>query len=715
MQNGTLTGLAVLANDSDAPDTGETLTITSVTQGAHGAVTITGGGTTVSYVPAAGYSGSDTFTYTVGDGNGGSATGTVTITVIATPTIRVENTSVVEGNSGFSTAQYPVNLSHASLLTVTVNYQTFSGSARDGRDYVSASGTLTFAPGETSKTVNVQVVGETSKEKDETFSLRASAPTNATIARAEGIGVIVDDDSTPTASVSASKTAEGDGTFNGDGGSEAVLTFEVRLSNLSEIPVSVQYLTLGLGATPGIDFDALSGVLAFGEDELVKTITIPIRGDKQHEKLERVQLRLHGPVEMILATTEAEGEILDDDPAPAVSVGDVSVAEGHDGTTNAVFTVTLSEAAGTPETVQYQTVAGTATAGSDFTAVSGTLTFPEGVTSLTVSVPINGDSVIEPSETFTLKLSAAGSDLSLARGEATGTIVNDDSSTWVSGTYADLKAGVVDAGAYLATMDDGALTLRPRIAVEFDGPTLPTGWSKSPGGTATFTNGVVIIDGAQIQNTGGLYSYQSLEYGATFNGPSQTVGTAQLRFNTKLDGSFYATTLAPRGATVETMLPASLVGSPHRFRIDWTAVGVTYSVDGVVVATHAVVYPATTAMMGVAADLGAGALALDWLAASPYQGTGHFTSAVFDAGEVVNWNTASWTAETPLGTGVTIEVRSGSTPTPDASWTPFTTVLVSGGAVNTSGRYAQYRVTMTALLPLSSTPVVKELAITYTK
>ena len=98
-----------------------------MTQGAHGAAAITGGGTTVSSTPAAGYSGPDTFTYTLSDGNGGSATGTVTITVIATPSLRIENMSVVEGNSGFTAAVFPVNLSHASLLSVSVNYQTLRG------------------------------------------------------------------------------------------------------------------------------------------------------------------------------------------------------------------------------------------------------------------------------------------------------------------------------------------------------------------------------------------------------------------------------------------------------------------------------------------------------------------------------------------------------------------------------------------------------------
>ena len=99
-----------------------------------------------------------------------------------------------------------------------------------------------------------------------------------------------------------------------------------------------------------------------------------------------MRLKLHSPVEMILVTTEVDGEIEDDDLPPTVSVQNVSVLEGNIGTTSAVFTVTLSEAAGKPESVSYRTVDGTATAGTDYTAVSGTLTFPEGVTSMTVTV-----------------------------------------------------------------------------------------------------------------------------------------------------------------------------------------------------------------------------------------------------------------------------------------------------------------------------------------
>ena len=224
---------------------------------------------------------------------------------------------------------------------------------------------------------------------------------------------------------------------------------------------------------------------------------------------------------------------------------------------------------------------------------------------MTVTVPINGDTEIERSETFALLLSLAGSDLTtLAKGEGVATIVNDDSSTWVSGTLADLGKGTVGTGAYVADMSDGAVILQPRMANEFSGPTLPEGWTKNPVGTVTFTGGTAIVDGTQIQNAGGLYGNHTLEFAATFSGASQFMGTAQLRFNTKLDGRFFATTLGTKNQTVETQLPSDLLGTMHRFRIDWSPVSVVYSIDDKVVATHPVVYPLVTKMMAVANDLG---------------------------------------------------------------------------------------------------------------
>jgi hypothetical protein len=110
---------------------------------------------------------------------------------------------------------------------------------------------------------------------------------------------------------------------------------------------------------------------------------------------------------------------------PLASIGDVAMAEGNSGTSSMAFTVSLTIPACTQASVAYQTVAGTATVGSDFQSVSGTLTFATGQRVLTVLVPIVGDRFAEATETFQVVLSGP-TNMSIQRGEATGTILNDD-------------------------------------------------------------------------------------------------------------------------------------------------------------------------------------------------------------------------------------------------------------------------------------------------
>jgi len=112
-------------------------------------------------------------------------------------------------------------------------------------------------------------------------------------------------------------------------------------------------------------------------------------------------------------------------PKPSVSVGDVSAAEGNSGTTTFSFPITLSIAPVTPVSVAYATADGTATAGSDYTALSGTVAFAPGETSKTVAVLVAGDTVVEPDETFGLTLTSP-INATIADGAATGTITNDD-------------------------------------------------------------------------------------------------------------------------------------------------------------------------------------------------------------------------------------------------------------------------------------------------
>src|SRR5439155_17168571 len=107
-----------------------------------------------------------------------------------------------EGNSGTTSFVFTVSLSNASSQTITVTYATADGTATTAdNDYVAASGTLTFNPGDTSKTITVTVNGDTKFEPDETFTVKLSGATNATIADGQGQGTIVNDDTQPAISI----------------------------------------------------------------------------------------------------------------------------------------------------------------------------------------------------------------------------------------------------------------------------------------------------------------------------------------------------------------------------------------------------------------------------------------------------------------------------------------------------------------------------------
>jgi hypothetical protein len=108
-----------------------------------------------------------------------------------------------------------------------------------------------------------------------------------------------------------------------------------------------------------------------------------------------------------------------------LSIDSVSVTEGNAGTVNAVFTVTLSSPVSQPVTVKYSTADGTALAGIDYTSTSGTLTFAPQTTTQSITVPVLGDLLDEPNETFSVALSEPVN-ATIATGTGTGTINDDD-------------------------------------------------------------------------------------------------------------------------------------------------------------------------------------------------------------------------------------------------------------------------------------------------
>jgi pimeloyl-ACP methyl ester carboxylesterase len=204
--------------------------------------------------------------------------------------------------------------------------------------------------------------------------------------------------------------------------------FTVGLSKTAAGSVSVAYATAAGTATATTDYTSRSGTLTFPAGTTSQTIAVPVVGDTLPEGNETFAVNLSNATGGTLSRDHAVGTILDDDGAPNLSITDVSVSEGNSGVANARFTVTLSAGPSSTVTVAYATTGGTATPGVDFQTTSGTLSFGTGVTSRTIDVPIKGDVIPEPSETFLVQLSAPTGAV-ITRGRATGTIVDDDSPT----------------------------------------------------------------------------------------------------------------------------------------------------------------------------------------------------------------------------------------------------------------------------------------------
>jgi hypothetical protein len=115
-------------------------------------------------------------------------------TVVPTPTISISDVSVNEGNTGTTGALVTLTLSAASATNVSVNFATTNASATAGSDFTAQNGSLTFTPGQTTRTVLVPVIGDTNAEADETFFLDLSAPSGATLSDNRGVITIINDD-----------------------------------------------------------------------------------------------------------------------------------------------------------------------------------------------------------------------------------------------------------------------------------------------------------------------------------------------------------------------------------------------------------------------------------------------------------------------------------------------------------------------------------------
>jgi hypothetical protein len=197
-------------------------------------------------------------------------------------------------------------------------------------------------------------------------------------------------------------------------GTGGTATFHVSLSLPSSQRVTVAYATANGTAVAGTDYQAVSGTLTFPPFAQSRTVNVPVIGDAGDEGNKTFALDLAGPVNAVLTDGHGVATILDDD-GPALSVTDATVTEGSAGITNVQLAVSLPSPASVATTVSYATADLSASAGTDYVATSGTLTFQPGILAQIVNVAVNGDVLNEPDEQFALVLSGASNPIADGR------------------------------------------------------------------------------------------------------------------------------------------------------------------------------------------------------------------------------------------------------------------------------------------------------------
>lgn len=345
----------------------------------------------------------------------GSGAGTMKVEALildndSPPSLSITDAIAVEGEEALLT----VSLSEVSGRPTRVQYETVFGTAMSN-DIRAVSGTLLIPAGSLSGQIAVPTEADGNVESNETFQVRLTSPLHATLADSTGDVVLFDGDG-PTA-VGFAQSAR---TVSESVGSVTVTVYVVGTTTA---PVVVPYTVTGTAGAS--DHDLVDGTLNLAAGATSGTITFHVTNDALGETDETVVLTLGAPTGAALGATPAQTiTITDDDPAPVLSVADLSVNEA-DGT--ATFTVSLANATDRDVTFDWTTADATAMAGVDYTASSGVgVTIPALSTSATLSVPITQDAdVCEGDKTFQVVLSNV-TEVDVADDTAVATLVDDE-------------------------------------------------------------------------------------------------------------------------------------------------------------------------------------------------------------------------------------------------------------------------------------------------
>ena len=328
-----------------------------------------------------------------------------------------------EAKESDGTIRFTVSLDAPTRETATVDWRTADGTATNGRDYEAASGTLRFEPGETEAFARVSIFPTTEAEPDETFTVtieKRSGPIVIDTARSTATGTIKDNSVGVEFDQPASPRTD-----------DSNFTVPLRFR-----PSSFEADAADVLAALRVKHRGYRGECALEEGEVDVVGVTPATGTSNSFEAE---INPGGTchIELVIARESTFGDAVMQYDAQiwimgprSVSawIGDTSASEAD---THMRFTVEFDAPPVETVTIDYATEDGTATAGSDYTATSGTITLdpPErrrDRPSAVIEVPLRNDSLVEETETLTVRLSNPSAGVNVRRSTATGEIETDD-------------------------------------------------------------------------------------------------------------------------------------------------------------------------------------------------------------------------------------------------------------------------------------------------
>ncbi|TCC81698.1 Calx-beta domain-containing protein, partial [Pedobacter hiemivivus] len=359
-------------------------------------------------------------------------TGLATISstaALATTTINDEDAASVSIstdatiNEAAGTATFTVTLTGGVQDAITMDYATANGTAIAPGDYTASSGTITFPAGSvgTTRTFTVPIQDDNLREPGETFSAALSNITGlATIATATATATITDNDAASVAISTNPTVNEAAGTA----------TFTVTLTGNVQQAFTVNYATANGSAIQPNDYTATGGTVTFPAGSVngdTQTFTVPIFNDQLAEPAETFSAVLSGISGLTTISTASTATTIIDNDVASVAISTLPTVNESAGT--ATFMVTLSGGVQDAVTVNYNTSNGSAVQPNDYATTTGTITFPAGSVSGTISsftVPILNDQFREGDETFSATLSGITGLATIATASTTTTIIDND-------------------------------------------------------------------------------------------------------------------------------------------------------------------------------------------------------------------------------------------------------------------------------------------------